>query len=417
MIQRYAFFAFLALLLVSTFFVPSPPVYAQNADTLAEVRLANILVIPPRTVEFDIVLKNSASQHWYWANGTFFVNVQGMNLQNAVLEQDSSGLLAFYQFKASIDEARSRIAVAFLGADSVESSTRLDADATVLVGRFRLIAAQNLVSSFSLRLAWLTPLARFQANALKCEQMRLEDGIEYKRNDNLEMRTQFAADSSTLEPAPVLVSGNFSAEYIGDKRVRLAWQTANERLGRRVEAGFVLLRTTDGVDSSRTDTVASFFRSSLLRLSGKPHGYTVVDSLGLERGRVYRYRLQCVNVSPASAQPFERIDIVPDTASARVANAVVIEGTASPNPFTTQTLIRYRLDDRAQVTAVLYDATGRVITRLLDEIELPRGEHIFALDGTAITPQSALLLVLTARPVDDAAVERSQVVLKLQRVR
>jgi hypothetical protein len=299
----------------------------------------------------------------------------------------------------------------------VESSTRLDADATVLVGRFRLIAAQNLVSSFSLRLRWSTPLARFQANALKCEQTRLEGGIEYKRNDNVEMQTRFTADSSSVEPAPVLVSGNFSAEYIGDKRVRLAWQTASERLGRRVEAGFVLLRTTDGVDSSRTDTVASFFRSSLLRLSGKPYGYTVVDSLGLERGRVYRYRLQCVNVSPASAQPFERIDIVPDTANVRVPNAVVTEGTAAPNPFTTQTLVRYRLDDRARVRAVLYDATGRVITRLLDEIELPRGEHTFALDGTAITPQSALLLVLTARPVDDVAVEQSQVVLKLQRVR
>jgi hypothetical protein len=416
MIPQRTFLAVL-MLLISASVVPSRPVYAQNADTLAEVRLANVLVIPPRTVEFDIVLKNSASQHWHWANGTFFLRVTGLSVQNAVLEQDSSGLLASYQFKTSIDAARSRIAVAFLGADSVETSTRLASDSALLLGRFRLIAAQNLVSPFSVRLAWLTPLVRFQANALKCEQMRLAGGIEYKRNDNVEMPTRFTADSSSVEPAPVLVSGNFSAEYIGDKRIRLAWQTASERLGRRVEAGFVLLRTTDGVDSSRTDTIASFFRSPLLRLSGKPHGYTVVDSLGLERGTVYRYHLQCVNVSPASAQPFERIDIVPDTASARVANAVVIEGTTAPNPFTTQTLVRYRLDDRARVTAVLYDATGRVITRLLDEIELPRGEHTFALDGTTMTPQSALLLVLTARPVDDPAVERSQVILKLQRVR
>jgi hypothetical protein len=69
----------------------------------------------------------------------------------------------------------------------------------------------------------------------------------------------------------------------------------------------------------------------------------------------------------------------------------------------------------------VYDAAGRVVTRLLDNIEQARGVYSLTLDGTRFpeqfASQGALMLVLTALPNDDAAVEKSEAVVKLQFVR
>ena len=49
---------------------------AQGNEPSAEVEVRNVVVLPPRHVEFDLVLTNrsfSAQTAWRtWANGTFF---------------------------------------------------------------------------------------------------------------------------------------------------------------------------------------------------------------------------------------------------------------------------------------------------------------------------------------------------------
>jgi len=46
-----------------------------------------------------------------------------------------------------------------------------------------------------------------------------------------------------------------------------------------------------------------------------------------------------------------------------------------PNPFNPATTIRFRLVDEARVSLVIYDVLGREVTRLLDNEEMPGGDH------------------------------------------
>jgi hypothetical protein len=87
------------------------------------------------------------------------------------------------------------------------------------------------------------------------------------------------------------------------------------------------------------------------------------------------------------------------------------------NPFSSESRIRYEVEDRTRITATLYDAMGRVLVRLAENLEQARGTHTLMLNGNMLAVQGALLLVLQGIPVDDAAVERSETVLKLQCVR
>ncbi|HET6463646.1 MAG TPA: FlgD immunoglobulin-like domain containing protein [Candidatus Krumholzibacteria bacterium] len=55
-----------------------------------------------------------------------------------------------------------------------------------------------------------------------------------------------------------------------------------------------------------------------------------------------------------------------------------------PNPFNPSTEIRYVLPAASQVEIVIYDATGRMVRTLGDEVQ-PRGEHSVRWDGRDIT--------------------------------
>jgi hypothetical protein len=218
-----------------------------------------------------------------------------------------------------------------------------------------------------------------------------------------------------LEPTVALAATRLQAEYVGDKRVRVRWTTAEESLGRRTNAGFVLLRQLVDVRGLNTfDTVASFLRVADLRLRGASNGaaYEYRDSVPT-RGDVYAYRLGFLDATVRPAQEFRAV-FSHDTAQTAIPNAVLSRAVASPNPFSESTIIRYTLLDRARMTALLYDAAGRLVRDMFTDVERPRGEYTFALDGSALPNQAAYFLLLTALPVNDAAVERSQTILKLQ---
>jgi hypothetical protein len=117
-----------------------------------------------------------------------------------------------------------------------------------------------------------------------------------------------------------------------------------------------------------------------------------------------------------TVSPFQ-VTFARDTASALIPNAVIVRAVAEPNPFTSESRIRYELQDRARITATLYDVLGRVIMLLAENREEARGTHTLTLNTDALAVQGSLLLVLQAVPTDDAAVEKSETVLKLQRVR
>jgi hypothetical protein len=316
-----------------------------------------------------------------------------------------------------------RIAIAILGADSLENSVLVPRGTELLLGRFRVEFPDSLLNAEQIYLAWTQPVERFQANAFKVAQNLRFQGIQLQAQDNCEMMTRYSVDASVVELPPSLTASSFVAEYAGDKRVRLTWRTSAERTGRRTNAGFVVLRRNLTLgNAAMFDTVAHFRTAPALRLRGNEQGgiYEWLDSVR-SRGDVLLYRLVALDATPAhtptSRPPALRATLARDTASIRIPNAVIARAAAEPNPFSQQTTIRYELEDRARISATLYDATGRIIAHLVENIEQGRGVHTLSPDATHLAVQGALLLVLTALPSDDAAVERSETVLKLQRVR
>lgn len=415
---------------------------AQGTGVMAEVRMQNVVILPPRSLEFELVLTNRSSAQssnvgqpnaWQrWANGTFFLTVTNLTLAGARLEVDSLGLplerllpasttptRVGYETLTFVQAERMRLGIAFLGADSVENTIMLLPDSSWVLGRFRLILADTIQDPSTVRLAWVQSTMRFQANAFKAEQSRVMQGKDYERNDNIEMPTLYIADTPTVEAAPELAATRLQAEYAGDKRVRVRWTTTAERLGRRTNAGFVLLRQLVRTSVSASvpnlfDTIATFLRVPSLRLQGANNGaaYEHLDSVPT-RGDVYAYRLGFLDAAVRPAQQFRAV-FSSDTVQTAIPNAVLFGAVASPNPFSENALVRYTLLDRARVTAWLYDAAGRIVREVFADVERPRGEYSFVLDGAALPNQAVYFLLLTALPMNDAAVERSQVMMKVQ---
>lgn len=443
-----------SVIVFALFYSILPNLFAQplSADTLAMMRCANIVIMPPSAMEFDIILRNTSLKSsstltsWErWANATCYLNVRNASLRDARCELDSTSLPRFlsvqnaarkgYETKIATQLSPNlaidggRIAIAFLGADSLQESISIPQGTERLLGRFRVEFADSLPAPEQVRLEWTQPLERFQANAFKVATERLRfQGIELLQHDNCEMITSYSMEIPVVEPSPRVSVGVFSADYAGDKKVRLSWRTAAESIGRRTNAGFALLRRVisspfdTSLTVSRFDTIAHFRTISTLRLKGNGNGsvYQFLDSVRF-RGDVMQYRLLALDATPnrfSNLQPpVLQATIARDTASVRIPNAVIESSSVEPNPFFSETRIRYALADRARVTVTLYDATGRMITRFMENEEKARGLHTFSPDVNSLALQGALFITITASPTDDVAVEKSEVVLKLQRVK
>ncbi|MCU0428054.1 MAG: hypothetical protein MUF71_20775 [Candidatus Kapabacteria bacterium] len=420
------------------------PVMPMNTEVLADIHLKNILILPPRTVECDIVLTNrsrptSLAAWRFWANGTFMLNLHGLNLSGARVEVDSSALLlenrsvtaiqalprrTGYELKTFLQEIPSRLGIALLGSDSVENTRTCPIDSSLLLCRLRVVLAEDIPNPDSVSFSWALPLQQFQANAFKTEQQRVLEGKTYQRNDNYEMPTRFFVEEPTVETAPNLTATRLQAEYRGDKRIRVRWTTLEERIGRRTNAGFLLLRQAFFSERSLQDTlpttfdtVATFLRNPALTVRGARNGaaYEVVDSVP-KRGMIYVYRLAFRDATVRPAQVFTAA-FPQDTVQVRVPNAVIAHAEVAPNPLPDNAVLTYLLLDRARVTAEMWDVQGRVVQVLESDAEHPLGTVRVPIQRTGLPHQGALFLVVRAVPVDDAAVEQSQAVLKLQLVR
>ncbi len=404
---------------------------SAQQDTTAELRLQNIVIKPPRTIDLEIALKNCSAplsnNTWrLWANGTFFLNISNCPLNGSVLELDSSGLRAEqsrspltdgrsgYEAKMLVQAERQRLVMAILGSDSLENTQRVLPDSTIVLGRFRLTLADTIESPEKIRVSWALPLRRFQANAFKVERQSRFQGKDFQKNDNVEMTTRFLAEKPVVELPPEVFANGLQVEYAGDKRVRLRWQTREERLGRRTNAGFVLLRQEVSRGTATFDTVTTFLRSASLRLRGAPNGadYEHHDSVP-KRGAIYAYRLGFLDATVRLVQQFRAV-FPSDTVAIAIPNAILSSAEVNPNPFAETALVRYMLLDRALVTAHLYDAAGRLIDAVFTGLERPRGTHTFSLDAARLPNQVAYFLVLRASALNDEAVERSQATLKIQ---
>jgi hypothetical protein len=75
-------------------------------------------------------------------------------------------------------------------------------------------------------------------------------------------------------------------------------------------------------------------------------------------------------------------DIEVDGLAVGAVDAPVVAGLSNhPNPFNPTTTISFRLSERTRVRLEVFEASGRVVRRVLDGVPLEAGAHAIAWDG------------------------------------
>ncbi len=154
----------------------------------------------------------------------------------------------------------------------------------------------------------------------------------------------------------------FNAEVLGDKKVKLSWQTASEKNNDY----FTLERSVDGIAFEEIATVNGAGNSSSL------NDYTYIDEHPLE-GISY-YRLKQTDLNGA----FEYF--APVAVNIEITRQALHISSVGPNPFTTQFKIEYTPAISGIVHITMYDLQGRLIMQTTQQA-VP-GLNQFAFDDT-----------------------------------
>jgi len=87
--------------------------------------------------------------------------------------------------------------------------------------------------------------------------------------------------------------------------------------------------------------------------------------------------------------------------------ASLVLGRGAPNPFRGSTQIGWALPRDQKVTLTVYDVTGRVVRRLVDEVR-PAGRHAVTWDGTDGTGRSVAsgVYIVRCSTIDRTLVQR-----------
>lgn len=444
---RYALWVGSLACVYSTF--TDTVVFAQPADGAFTHVVRDVIVTPPNRMEFDIIVKNSSSDRLLWANGTFAVRLSNVNLRGATITLDSTALptedpfatppltrRVGYSFQSRINADRNECLIAVIGPDNTQNARTLNAQDSVLVARVRLVVTQGLSMPDSVRVVWSEPLQNStnpsslaaivrHTSAAKSERtFGTPRGTVIAANDNTDLLPRFETSRvETFQAPQATLLAPFTAEYLGDKRNRLRWTATIAVSGIRpadLNAGFIVrrgVRPLGDVDDSNvrfTDTVASFTRQADLRVSrAVPRAEFVLSDSTPNRNETYIYELSFRDLSRASAGSPSGLLVVLGTASATSRNAFISAAQAAPNPASGAMAIVYSVEDRARVSAALFDVEGRRILDLFTDEEQPRGEYRRTFDVTNI-PSGFVNVVLRATPVNDASIKASQAVIKLQ---
>lgn len=427
------------LILISILIFPIS-VFAQRLDTLAVVRIENILLVQPDTLQFDIRLYRNSDRWSRWANGTFQLTLGDgrttIDENNAIIEYLSgtsqlkvfpiTGQLTKDSYFISPRIIKDRISISVLGPELFQDANYIPPDTGLLIGTFRIIEkGGNLLP---LNISWLYPQFYYQACAYKLENDSIVPPfITWNTaNDNIEMedvhRTTTVRYEADRPPDPFVKLKYFYARYEGQRKVGLYWETDTEFLNR----GFILRRgylpfgsrDTAGVDFK--DFVASFEGGE-----GKPPVPEMIGMGSSRLGKPYKYQHDTVPFRGETYcyalyyKDFYGREHYLATSCVKIPNSVIVYAQANPNPMTTSTTIEYQLDDDVLLECTVYDLMGKKVKRLIDlqEIKLGKHEVVFEAPREHFASQGMYEVIFIAHPIDDPAVDISKAVVKVQLIR
>ena len=412
---------------------------SQN-ETYATVYLRDIVLTQPNELEFDLRLMRNSDKWLYWANGSFEFTfdstgykVDPNNLTIEAIQNTSdldispiTGQLPTDNYLLTPRIFDGRISVTVAGPENFGNTVKVPGDTVgVRIARFKMKTKDG--SIIPQRLMWLQPFYYYQACAFKLDRDSMIVPSVYLNytDNNIEMdnellpKVEYRVDPG---PQPLTDIINFQAIYIGQKKVKLLWETRSESMVKgwmvaRSKRDFMKEMAPEQLNYA--DTVADYRRGvpphdGIVGLGTKKPGrkYEFIADSVPARGISYCYELQYQDF-------FGKLHTKLAYACVDVPNGVVTFAQNDPNPFTGKTYITYTVDDDVYLSVMAYDLRGKLIEKLMDNVfvKLGRHEKEIVFDVSDLAQQGLYNIILIAYPINDTSVEISKAVIKAQLIR
>jgi len=418
----------------------------QTVDTVSLVRVSDVSQATPNSLDFNIEISRVSGIWSHLANGTFQMSLTGPNgnlirfpnssitfldKSDLPLEPYNSTELTKYTLATQTitDSAKTRFSVAILGPDTFSNTSMipiLNADSSnfVLLGRFR-ITTDTLIQGSDL--TFYFPTDYYQAIAYKRMSDSTLSGVTWHtESNNVQMKDGKTISTKYIgskldDPGMQII--NFKATYLGQKKVRVSWESLSEVSNK----GFIVSRAIRPFGMLGDEnlvlneylgecTTCNFPGQTLTKIpefdglgtskTGKLYSY---DEIVDYRGEQYVYRL--------FSQNFRNDTIYHAQTDLVVPNAIISFAQANPNPLSTSTNVEYFVEDDVLLTVKVFDSKGSEIETIIDKQQVSRGTYNFTYNASILSQQGFYGMWFVANPIDDPAVELSRALIKLQVLR
>lgn len=417
---------------------------AQNIDTLAVVRVENLLLQRPDTLLFDVRLYRNSDAWSRWANGTFELalpdSIFKLDTSSVLLEyisgtsqlnvQPITGQLPTDSYYITPRIINDRISITVAGPEEFVNATAVPADTGLLIGTFQISTKNG--EFIPLTFKWLQPQYYYQACAYKLESDSIvQPGniIWFTSNDNVEMDdgSVHTTVRYEVEPAPesYVKLKYFDAVYEGQRKVSFDWETETEKLNR----GFIIRRGILPFGSKDTQSVAyKDFTASYAGGFGKPPAPEMIGLGSKNYGKKYHYEFDTVPFRgeiycwALYYEDFYGKEHFLAYDCEKIPNSVITFAQANPNPMSFSTTIEYALDDDVLLECNVYDLLGKRLTTLVSMSQTDMGKmgsHKVTFDAPRedFATQGMYNVIFLAHPLDDPGVEISKAIVKVQLIR
>ncbi|GAB5465584.1 MAG: hypothetical protein Kapaf2KO_10200 [Candidatus Kapaibacteriales bacterium] len=458
-------------MILGIFFLQTERVVAQDGFADAEISIFD--VTPDlSTFEFSLSIRRNTNAWERFVNGTFQFEMDRIILGQTGAEErvpmsdyDSTSIrfeqvsafedaiiqttdftanniaaISSYVLKTQVikrADQPTRLSIAYQGPPEFASNqiiplSSLDADNSVILGRFRITNLDGFFPRMEIR--WKDDKTNFGnfkylSTAYKLPENRNINGVSnfYIGDDNIDfgkppinLITIYKNDTSNLR---TLLS-SFTARYIGGQVVRLQWRTRQEyrTAGFRIYRGFKLpFEDADAIEFGAEPVVVQMKTLGSSITNKVPVEYSALDDSIPENRRgwdvCYKIEWSFMQTDTDSIWKDRFDDGEIGIACTGVPNAVISYAHAYPNPFRVNTNVEYTVEDDVFLTIKLYDVAGRVIQVYMEDQFVQKGTYFMDTYLPETASNGMMNLIFYADPINDVSVEKSNAVLKLQKLR
>lgn len=438
-------------LLIIFFLVISHEIlYSQNTEMYAEVIVKDIHRKSQDSIQFEVVLKRLSEDWNYFANCTFHLTFDTTQFQfnnsNFGIKRDSSGLvegivtgnnnpLGGYSFSEKI--IRNKIVISILCPETIEESQLMNLNDEFVLGKYTVFSLDNTTIPLDIR--WNSPINYYQKAAYKLEKDSIRYSVKlFDKNDNLDFiskkKTKLAFRETYLPYGDTIVLVNFVADYVGQKKIELSWNTKEELnvVGYTIKRAIRLSSLEDSTKLNyetiytwRNDTTKKYHPEMLSKGNTKTgFAYGLLPDTVLFRGVEYCYQLFC-SFYDSLKNPIDKDVFLAHTCEA-VPNALIIRAQIiSENPYDDEITIEFQLADDCLLSIGSYDLNGKLVERLKDKQtkeeynrkKMGVGTYQVTFDPLPPVASASYYIYLIAYPLNDETMDESKVVIKIMNMK